>query len=119
VAEGILDTAHEEAVDLILLGWRGYSRSFGASMGPIIDRVIRDAERDVTVVKGDEWSEARKILVPTAGGPHAPIAAHLAMTLADTYGSWGGPPRARWRRAGSGSRARSRASTSNTRRSSG
>jgi uncharacterized hydrophobic protein (TIGR00271 family) len=87
VAEGILDTAHEEAVDLILLGWRGYSRSFGASMGPIIDRVIRDAERDVTVVKGDEWSEARKILVPTAGGPHAPIAAHLAMTLADTYGA--------------------------------
>jgi uncharacterized hydrophobic protein (TIGR00271 family) len=82
-----LDTAREEKVDLILMGWRGYTRSFGASMGPIIDAVIRDAPCDVTIAKGDEWSEAEKILVPTAGGPHAPIAAQLAMLLSEVYGS--------------------------------
>jgi uncharacterized hydrophobic protein (TIGR00271 family) len=87
VTQGILDTAREEQVNLILLGWRGYTRSFGASMGPVIDVVIRDAPCDVTVVKGNEWSEAKKILVPTAGGPHAPIAAQLAMSLAEIYGS--------------------------------
>jgi len=43
VAQGILDTAREEKIDLILLGWRGYTCSFGASMGPVIDVVIRDA----------------------------------------------------------------------------
>lgn len=87
VAEGILDTAREEGVDLIVLGWRGYTRSAGASMGPIIDAVIRDAPCEVTVAKGDEWHAARKILVPTAGGPHAPIAARLAMVLSEAYDS--------------------------------
>ena len=87
VAQGVLDTAREEKVDLILLGWRGYTRSFGASMGPVIDTVIRDAPCDVTVIKGREWEQVSKILVPTAGGPHAPIAARLAMLLSEAYGS--------------------------------
>jgi uncharacterized hydrophobic protein (TIGR00271 family) len=87
VADGILDTAREEKVDLILLGWRGYTRSAGASMGPIIDAVIRDAPCEVTVVKGEEWRDAGRILVPTAGGPHAPIAARLAMILSEAYDS--------------------------------
>jgi len=87
VAQGVLDTAREEKVDLILLGWRGYTRSLGASMGPIIDVVIRDAPCEVTVAKGREWEQVNKILVPTAGGPHAPIAARLAMLLSEAYGS--------------------------------
>lgn len=87
VAEGILDTAREENVDLIVLGWRGYTRSAGASMGPIIDPVIRNAPCDVTVAKGAEWSEAKKILVPTSGGPNAPIAARLAWLLSELFGS--------------------------------
>jgi len=87
VAQGILDTAREEGVDMILLGWRGYTRSAGASMGPIIDAVIRDAPCEVTVVKGEQWKDAGRILVPTAGGPHAPIAARLAMVLSEAYDS--------------------------------
>ena len=87
VAQGILDTAREEDVDLILLGWRGYTRSAGASMGPIIDPVIRNAPCDVTVAKGAEWSGAKKILVPTSGGPNAPIAARLAWVLSEVYQS--------------------------------
>jgi uncharacterized hydrophobic protein (TIGR00271 family) len=87
VAEGIIDTAREEGVDMILLGWRGYTRSAGASMGPIIDAVIRDAPCEVTVVKGEQWKDAGRILVPTAGGPHAPIAARLAMVLSEAYDS--------------------------------
>jgi uncharacterized hydrophobic protein (TIGR00271 family) len=87
VADGILDTAREEAVDMILLGWRGYTRSAGASMGPVIDAVIRDAPCEVIVAKGDAWSGARRILIPTAGGPHTPAAARLALILAERYGS--------------------------------
>jgi uncharacterized hydrophobic protein (TIGR00271 family) len=87
VAQGILDTAREEKVDLILVGWRGYTRSFGASMGPIIDAVMRDAPCDVLVVRGREWEQVNRILVPTAGGPHALIAAQLAMLLSETYGA--------------------------------
>jgi len=39
------------------------------------------------VVKGREWERVNRILVPTAGGPHAPIAAQLAMLLSESYGS--------------------------------
>lgn len=87
VAEGILDTAREERVDMVLLGWRGYTRSAGASMGPIIDAVIRDAPCEIIVAKGEEWRDAGRILVPTAGGPHAPIAARLAMMLSNVFDS--------------------------------
>jgi uncharacterized hydrophobic protein (TIGR00271 family) len=87
IPEGILDTAREDDVNLILLGWRGYTRSAGASMGPVIDAVIRDATCEVTVVKGEAWRDAGKILLPTAGGPHAPIAARLAMMLSEAYDS--------------------------------
>ncbi len=87
VAEGILDTAREEKVDLILLGWRGYTRSAGASMGPIIDPVIGNAPCDVTIVKGAEWTGAKKILVPTSGGPNVRIAARLACMLSEVYDS--------------------------------
>ncbi len=87
VAQGILDTAHEEDVNLIVLGWRGDTRSVSASMGPVIDAVIRDAPCDVTVVKGHEWAQVGKILIPTAGGPNAALAARLAMLLSESYGS--------------------------------
>jgi len=87
VAQGILDTADEENADLIVLGWRGDTPSIGASMGPIVDAVIRDAPCDVTVVKGHEEVRMDKILVPTAGGPNAAKAARLAMLLSESYGS--------------------------------
>jgi uncharacterized hydrophobic protein (TIGR00271 family) len=85
VPQGILDTAREEDVALILLGWKGYTRSLGASMGPVIDTVIDTAACDVIVVKGEAWEEVERILVPTAGGPHAPIAARLASQLSKLY----------------------------------
>jgi uncharacterized hydrophobic protein (TIGR00271 family) len=56
-------------------------------MGPVIDAVIRDAPCDVTIAKGDEWKGAKRILVPTAGGPNAPIAARLAWLVSEVYGS--------------------------------
>jgi APA family basic amino acid/polyamine antiporter len=87
VAQGILDTAHEESVNLIVLDWRGDSRPFGPSLGPVIDAVIRDAPCDVTVVKGREWEQVGKILVPTAGGSNSARAARLAMLLSERYGS--------------------------------
>ena len=87
VADGILDTAREEKADLILLGWRGHTRTAGASMGPIIDPVIRDAPCQVSIAKVRQWESAKKILVLTSGGPNAPAAARLASQFAKMYDS--------------------------------
>ena len=85
VAEGILDTAREEKVDKIILGWKGETHSFQASLGPVIDPVIRNAPCDVLVMKGDTCAGINSILIPTAGGPNAPIGARVASTLSRAY----------------------------------
>jgi uncharacterized hydrophobic protein (TIGR00271 family) len=88
IAEGILDTAREEDVDQILVGWSGgESRSISKSMGPVLDPVIKDAPCDVLIVKGENWKDLKSILLPTAGGPNAPIGAKLASTLSLSTGA--------------------------------
>ncbi len=85
VPEGILDTAREERVDQIILGWKGDDRSFPTSMGPVIDPVLRNAPCDVLVMKGDTWNKINSILLPTSGGPNAPIGARIAAHLSQAY----------------------------------
>ncbi len=82
IAEGILDTAREEDVDQILVGWSGGEiRSLSKSMGPVLDPIVKDAPCDVLIVKGFNWTGIRSILVPTVGGPNSPIGARLASVL--------------------------------------
>ncbi len=86
VARGILDTAAEEDCDLILLAWRGEARGRGAELTTILDPVVQEAPCNVAVLRGEEEvSEVRRILVPTAGGPHAPLAARLGLELARAF----------------------------------
>lgn len=104
VADGILETAQEDKCDLILLSWVVRSALRGARMGSTIDAVVRRATCDLAVVAFDPSrvvhtdpddeapGEPRSphltidnILVPTAGGPHAPLATELAVMLAREY----------------------------------
>jgi len=87
VSRGILDTAAEERCDLILLSWEGYTETKGPIIGPILDPVIENAPCDVVLVKGDTLTTLDTILVPTSGGPHAPIATQIALKLARLYGA--------------------------------
>jgi len=87
VSQGIIDTAAEEKCDLILLGWEGYSEAKRRIMGGILDPVVEKAPCDVVLVKGDTLTAMDKILVPTSGGPHAPIAAQVALKLAKLSGA--------------------------------
>ena len=85
VSEGVLDTAREERVDQIILGWTGDIRSFSTSLGPVIDPIFRNAPCDVMVIKGDSWRDINSILVPTSGGPNAPVGARVAAKLSQIY----------------------------------
>ena len=79
--QGILDTVVEEECDLILLGWTGVSDR-GSAVGPVIDQIVNLAACNVALLRGDPGDKCRHILVPTAGGPHAPAALRLAAQLA-------------------------------------
>jgi uncharacterized hydrophobic protein (TIGR00271 family) len=114
VPEGILDTADEERCDLILMSWPIRSARQDVRMGRVLDPVVRQAPCDVAVVAihpdrltngegpliapqeegkvegvAEEKSplQMSRILVPTAGGPHAPLATRLALLLARQYGA--------------------------------
>ncbi|MBC7222935.1 MAG: DUF389 domain-containing protein, partial [Anaerolineae bacterium] len=83
VAEGILQTAHAEQCHLIVLGWKAASPDAPPEVrGQVVEQVIRNAPCDVMVVEGSGTGPFRRILVPTAGGPNAPVAAHVGLTLA-------------------------------------
>ena len=96
VAKGIQDTAVEEECDLILLTWPVSSSQEGTRMGRVLDPVVRNAPCDVAVVAYHPASsnededpvdrlDIHNILVPTAGGPHAPLATRLALLLAREF----------------------------------
>ncbi len=88
IAEGIIDTAREEDVDQILVGWSGgQTRSINRSMGPVLDPIINNAPCDVLIVKGFDWLDIKTILVPAAGGPNAPIGARLAASISQSTGA--------------------------------
>jgi len=105
VHEGILASAVEEHCDLIVLSWAIGDISQRVRLGRVLDPVIRQAPCDVAilafhpeiyhgaeaerkkVVDGDGEDVHRmlsinRILVATAGGPHAPLASRLALLLA-------------------------------------
>lgn len=82
VGRSIANISYQRNSDLVLLGWRGRRRR-GAdrTLGDTLDRVIEDARCDVAVLRLDRGTEARRILVPTAGGPHSRFAVIIAGNL--------------------------------------
>ncbi|HEX9797781.1 MAG TPA: amino acid permease [Anaerolineales bacterium] len=97
VAEGIVETASEEECDLLLIPWAMEDRAAGEHMGQVLEPVLRQAPIDAAVIafreqRADQVSgngsklplsdRINRILVPTAGGPHAPLAIGLALSLA-------------------------------------
>ena len=97
VPDGILETAAEEQCDLILLSWDVTARKSRGQLGAVLDPVIRRAPCDLAVLAyhpqstrlkletGQPVFQSKRLLVPTAGGPHAPLAARLALSLTREY----------------------------------
>ncbi|MFC4551571.1 amino acid permease [Halorussus sp. GCM10023401] len=86
IAEAILNTANQYDSDAILMGWKGQHKSQRRDiiLGSNVDRVVQEAHCDVMVerVAPDATGEVDRILVPTAGGPHAEYAEEIADAIA-------------------------------------
>ncbi|MCT7951969.1 chloride channel protein [Ancylothrix sp. C2] len=95
--QAILETIKERHIDLILMGWKGSTKTPGRIFGAAVDTLIRQASCDVVLVKwGKKVTEKDNLespncnaqsptlnrwLVPMAGGPNAQRAVQLLPAL--------------------------------------
>jgi uncharacterized hydrophobic protein (TIGR00271 family) len=85
----ILAAVRENPPDLLVLGWRGDPGRGEYLLGSTLDPLIRKSPCDIIVLRvGDDpdrlvdvLSDARHVVVPMAGGPHAALAVDLALDL--------------------------------------
>ncbi len=97
IPDGIIDTAREEHCDLILLSWDASRQKPRSQLTSILDAIARRATSDMAILAyhpdqiraientDPDHFEIRRVLVPTAGGPHAPLATRLAVLLSQEY----------------------------------
>jgi len=79
--KGIFRTARQRRASLMVLDWRGYTRSRGRRFGHVIDRLVDNPPCNVAVVSHKGLHGVKHILVPASEGPHAALAASLAAQL--------------------------------------
>ncbi len=87
VENGILAAAEEYAVDQVLMGWKGFSTKKERIFGETTDRLLHSLRADVAVVRFRKDPPYDRILLPTAGGPHAEFGAELIEPMVQDSGA--------------------------------
>lgn len=82
VADAVRRTAEENASDLIVLGWPGYTDSAGSLFGSVTDPIVADPPTDIALVRYRQHRPLRSVLVPVAGGPTSRRAVKMAVNMA-------------------------------------
>jgi uncharacterized hydrophobic protein (TIGR00271 family) len=78
---GILETIREEHAHVVVLGWSGMRTANQVDREPVVGPVIRSAPCEVVVLRGILSEPIESVIVPIAGGPHAPAALNLGEAL--------------------------------------
>lgn len=78
----IRDAAREEGADLLFLGWHGAAFATERLFGPPLEQLLARPPCDLIVIKQGE-APARRILLPTRGGPHLSLGSQVAAALAE------------------------------------
>jgi amino acid transporter/nucleotide-binding universal stress UspA family protein len=65
-AKAIIDTVEENEINLVVMGWKGASSHPQTVIGSNIDKVMRDADCDVVVLRGENFDDVKDIFIPIA-----------------------------------------------------
>ena len=90
IDKAIIDATHENDINLVIVGWKGYTYTKHKMLGEVLDPVVREIPVDLAVVKfpeGSEMKAPKRILVPLGGGPHARLGLELAFDMARHFSS--------------------------------
>jgi CIC family chloride channel protein len=86
VWDGILHAAEAEEATLVLMGWKGSTTTRDRIMGEVTNKVARHVPCDLITVKLMGDRPIRRILITSADGPHATLAAEYVGIFHDTDG---------------------------------
>jgi CIC family chloride channel protein len=81
LSAALLDTIHEQHIDLMLMGWKSNTLTPNQIFSQAVDTMIGQAPCQVVLVKLREPYRFNRWLVPMAGGPNAEEAVHLLPAL--------------------------------------
>ena len=88
VAGAILDQTKHDAANLLVLGWKGTRRRGRTILGRNLDRVVREAQCDVAIIKTKRLSKnIENILLVSGGYFETRKALLLALPIAREYGA--------------------------------
>lgn len=62
--KAIIDEIKDRRVNMVVMGWKGAAKHRETVIGSNIDKVLKDADCDIAILKGDDFSNIRKILIP-------------------------------------------------------
>ncbi|MGK7930189.1 MAG: chloride channel protein [Microcystaceae cyanobacterium] len=93
VTETILETLRERHITLLMMGWKGESRTQEAIFGNVVDTLIHKVSCDLMLIKLGKQSNSYPFtlsqqdswLIPMAGGPNMEKAINLLPALARLY----------------------------------
>lgn len=85
IYDGILQAAEAEDVSLILMGWKGFTTTRDRIFGEVTDKIVHLAPCDLITVRLVNSRPIKKILIPTAGGPHATLAAEFVSLYREAF----------------------------------
>lgn len=85
-SDGILSGARRYGADFMVMGWKGHTDTRDRIFGEVADQVIRNSPCDLAMLKIANTERPKRCLFPTAGGPHARLAAEMLNVLAPALG---------------------------------
>jgi len=85
--KAITDTVKNKKIDLLFLGWRGYTRKSDYIFGSVIDPIIANAECDTMVLKvqKNKLGKIRKILLPVADIKNTKLSIDMSTNIARAF----------------------------------
>jgi nucleotide-binding universal stress UspA family protein len=82
VVTSIIDTAKEQAVNAIIVGWKGYTNTQKRVLGRKLDDIVRRTPCDIMVLKAEGKLKPSRIMILSGGLWHVSKATEVAADIA-------------------------------------
>lgn len=91
IPQATIEIIRKESPTLLVLGWKGYTKMEMMGMHPKIfgkklDKILREANCDLIMVRLNDLSDFKNVLIPSVGGPHAKLTGEIAGIITESFG---------------------------------